>query len=86
MRERGHIYIEILTAMLGPRARAMLSRLIVGVCAGICYLWVWYSWKLLVEQYGDPMAYDELRAQFDAARKKATVDVRSSCYCRTVET
>ncbi len=28
----------------------------------------------------------QLRAQFDAARKKATVDVRASCYCRTVET
>jgi C4-dicarboxylate transporter, DctQ subunit len=65
VRERGHIYIEILTAMLGPRARAVLSRFIVSLCATICFIWVWYSWKLLTEQYDDPMGYDELRAQFD---------------------
>lgn len=65
VRERGHIYIEILTAMLGPRARAVLSRFIVTACAVTCFVWVWYSWQLLAERYDDPMAYDELRAQFD---------------------
>jgi C4-dicarboxylate transporter DctQ subunit len=65
VRERGHIYIEILTAMLGPVARRWLSRGVVGVCAIICFIWTWYSGLLLVELYDDPMAYDELRAQFD---------------------
>ena len=35
------------------------------LCAGICFVWAWYGAGLLVEQFGDPMAYDELRAQFD---------------------
>ena len=65
IRERGHIYIEILTAMLGPRARAVLSRSIATLCATICFIWMWYSLQLLLEQYDDPMSYDELRAQFD---------------------
>jgi C4-dicarboxylate transporter, DctQ subunit len=65
VRERGHIYIEILTAALGPRARSVLSRVIVIICAAICFIWAWYSASLLLEQYDDPMAYDELRAQFD---------------------
>lgn len=65
VRQRGHIYIEILTAALGPRARTILSRFLMVLCAGICFVWAWYGAGLLVEQFGDPMAYDELRAQFD---------------------
>ena len=65
VRERGHIYIEILTAVLAPWARNILSRGIVTFCAAICFVWVWYSAKLFTEQYADPMAFDELRAQFD---------------------
>ncbi|MEM7404248.1 MAG: TRAP transporter small permease [Pseudomonadota bacterium] len=73
IRQRGHIYIEILTAMLSPRARTVLSRLIAFACAITCFIWVWYSWQLLVEQYDDPMAYDELRAQFDIRSWLGTV-------------
>ena len=73
VRNRGHIYIEILTAMLSPRARNVLSRFIVTLCATICFIWVWYSWKLLAEQYADPMGYDELRAQFDIRTWVGTV-------------
>lgn len=65
VRQRGHIYIEILTAFLPPRPRRVLSRIIVASCTVICFIWVWYSWKLFAEQAADPMAYDELRAQFD---------------------
>lgn len=65
VRERGHIYIEILTALLKPRARSVLSRFIALFCASTCFLWTWYSGHLVMEQWDDPMAYDELRAQFD---------------------
>ena len=65
VRERGHIYIEILTALLNEGARKWLSRFITLVCAVICFIWAWYSGQLVMEQWQDPMAYDELRAQFD---------------------
>ena len=65
IRQRGHIYIELLTAAIGDGARNVLSRIIVLACAAICFVWVWYSWKLFAEQAADPMAFDELRAQFD---------------------
>ena len=65
VRERGHIYIEILTAVLKPGPRKWLSRFITLVCASVCFLWAWYSGQLVLEHLDDPMAYDELRAQFD---------------------
>jgi len=65
VRNRGHIYIELLTAALGPRTRNVLSRVIVLACAVICFIWAWYSAEMLAEQVSDPMAFDELRAQFN---------------------
>ena len=65
IRQRGHIYIELLTAAIPDRPRQVLSRIIVLVCAAICLIWVWYSGKLFLEQWNDPLAYDELRAQFN---------------------
>ena len=65
IRNRGHIYIEILTAMIPDRARRVLSRAIVIACAAICFVWAWYTWQLFAERWDDAMAFDELRAQFD---------------------
>ncbi len=65
VRDRGHIYIEILTALLSPGPRKWLSRFITLACACVCFLWAWYSGQLVLEQWDDPMAYDELRAQVD---------------------
>lgn len=65
VRDRGHIYIEILTAMLSSGPRKWLSRFITLMCACVCFLWAWYSGQMVMEHWNDPMAYDELRAQFD---------------------
>lgn len=65
IRNRGHIYIEILTAMIPDRARRVLSRTIVIACAAICFVWAWYTWQLFAERWVDEMSFDELRAQFD---------------------
>lgn len=65
IRQRGHIYIEMLTAALPERPRRALSRVIAVACAAICFVWAWYTWQLFVERWNDPMAFDELRAQFD---------------------
>ena len=70
---RSHIYIELLTAALPERPRVILSRIIVLACAAICFVWVWYTWALLIERVNDPMAFDELRAQFDIPRWLGTL-------------
>ncbi|MEM8856532.1 MAG: TRAP transporter small permease [Pseudomonadota bacterium] len=36
VRERGHVYIEIVTAALPARVRAIVSRLVSGLCIVIC--------------------------------------------------
>ena len=65
VRKRGHIYIELLTAALRERSRTIVSRLISLACALICFIWAWYTWALFIERWDDPLAFDQLRAQFD---------------------
>ena len=65
IRNRGHVYIELLTAALNERHRRILSRLICFIAGLVCGVWAWYTWLLFIERYEDIMAFDELRAQFD---------------------
>ena len=65
VRNRGHVYIELLTAALNDFYRKILSRLICLIAGIVCGVWAWYTWLLFVERYEDIMAFDELRAQFD---------------------
>lgn len=65
VRQRGHIYIELLTAAIPERARVYLSRGIVAAGALICFVWTWYTWGLFMERWNDNMSFDELRAQFN---------------------
>ena len=49
IRERGHIYIEILTAMLGSLgACSPIAVYRHATCATICFIWMWYSLQLLL--------------------------------------
>lgn len=63
VRTRGHVYIELLTAAVPERVRAVLSRAIAALCAVICLVWVWYTWIIFAEHVADPIAFDELRAE-----------------------
>ena len=65
VRNRGHVYIELLTAALNDRGRDILSRIICFLAGLVCLIWAWYTWLLFLERYDDMMAYDELRAQYD---------------------
>lgn len=67
VRQRGHVYIEMLTAALSERRRAVLSRTIAALAAATCLIWAWYSGKLA---YSDMVnvVYDELRGQYDLKR------------------
>ncbi len=63
IRNRSHIYIELLTAAVSDRIRDGLSRLIALICCVFCLAWTWYTWGLFAEHWGDVMAFDELRDQ-----------------------
>ncbi len=65
VRNRGHVFIEMLTAAVSPRIRDYLSRFICLVVAIVCLIWAWYTWQLFAERWDDSMAFDELRAQLD---------------------
>ena len=63
VRTRGHVYIELLTAAVPERSREVLSRGIAALCALICLVWVWYTFRIFIEHAEDPIAFDELRAE-----------------------
>jgi C4-dicarboxylate transporter DctQ subunit len=65
VRNRAHVFIEMLTAAVSPRARDYLSRAIAATAAAVCLLWAWYTGIILLEQFEDMMRFDELRAQLD---------------------
>ena len=65
VRNRGHVYIEMLTAAVPDRIRVILSRMIAIVAAVTCLIWTWYTWQIFLERWDDGMLFAELRAQLD---------------------
>ena len=55
VRSRGHVYIELLTAAVSPRWRAVLSRCVTGLCVLVCLVLSWYAaeatWKAYLRGY-----------------------------------
>jgi C4-dicarboxylate transporter, DctQ subunit len=51
VREKGHIYIEILLMHLGPVARRRLTMAIGVVCVGICAVIAWYGFKVTIADF-----------------------------------
>ena len=84
IRNRGHVYIELLTAALPERWRNGLSRAIALSCAVICLIWARYSASLVVEDYVD-VKYDEMRAQLDILRWLVTVSFPIGFFLMGIE-
>ena len=51
VRERGHVYIELLTAAAPAPVRNALSRAVSASCTAICLVLVWYSLDVTVDDY-----------------------------------
>jgi C4-dicarboxylate transporter DctQ subunit len=51
VREKGHIYIEILLMYLGPRPRAALTWLIGVVCIVVCLVLAWYGFQVTINDF-----------------------------------
>jgi C4-dicarboxylate transporter, DctQ subunit len=73
IRTRSHVYIEMLTAAVPDPVRVVISRLIALTGAAVCLIWAWYTFQIFLEQWDDPMGFDELRAQFDLRLWVSTV-------------
>jgi len=51
VREKGHIYIEILLMYLAPRARAALTMAIAVVCIAVCLVLAWYGFQVTITDF-----------------------------------
>ena len=51
VRKRGHVHVELVTAMLPGPAQRALSRLVALACAAICVLLAWKGYDLVMQDY-----------------------------------
>jgi TRAP-type C4-dicarboxylate transport system permease small subunit len=51
VREKGHIYVEILLMYLSPRRRAALRVLIGIICIAVCVVLAWYGFEVTIRDY-----------------------------------
>jgi C4-dicarboxylate transporter DctQ subunit len=48
VREKGHVYVELLLMALGRPARRWVTRLIGVICIAICFTMAWYGFEVTV--------------------------------------
>ena len=72
VRQRAHVFIELVTAIVGPRSRAVLSRSVATVSFLVCLLLAYHCGLLAWEDYSWGR-YDELRGQLDIPRWVVTI-------------
>jgi len=62
VREKGHIYVEILLMALGPKARARMTTAIGVTCIALCLVLAWYgfgiTWQNFVQAEKDVRSLD----------------------------
>ena len=51
VREKGHIYVEIMLMTLGERARARMTIAIGVACIALCLVLAWYGFGITVSDY-----------------------------------
>jgi len=51
VREKGHIYIELLISALSPHARRPLVWVILTLCLAVCLVLAWYGGAITVQNY-----------------------------------
>ncbi len=72
VRQRAHVFIELVTASVGSRTRTILSRAVATVSTLVCLALAYYCGLLAWEDYAWTR-YDELRGQLDIPRWIVTV-------------
>jgi len=51
VRQKGHIYVEILLMSLGPRARARMTLAIGLACIALCLVLAWYGFGITLQDF-----------------------------------
>jgi TRAP-type C4-dicarboxylate transport system permease small subunit len=51
VREKGHIYVEILLMYLSPRARRRLTLAIGICCVAVCAVLAWYGFRVTLQDF-----------------------------------
>ena len=51
VREKGHVFIELLTAAVPGSVQPVLSRTVSALCVIICLVLVWYTWGATARAY-----------------------------------
>jgi TRAP-type C4-dicarboxylate transport system permease small subunit len=51
VREKGHVYIELLTAAVSPRTRFWLTRVVYALCVLTCAVIFWFSLDVTIAHY-----------------------------------
>lgn len=51
VREKGHVFIELLTAAVPKEIQPALSRAVSALCIVICLVLVWYTWGATAKAY-----------------------------------
>src|SRR5258708_25396774 len=54
VREKGHIYVEILLMHLKPRARRWMMRFIGIACIAVCLVIAWYGFGVTIADFPGP--------------------------------
>jgi C4-dicarboxylate transporter DctQ subunit len=51
VREKGHVYIELVTAAVSPRTRFWLTRVVYALCVLTCAVIFWFSLEVTIDHY-----------------------------------
>ncbi|MGH6916784.1 MAG: TRAP transporter small permease, partial [Geminicoccaceae bacterium] len=51
VREKGHVYIELVTAAVGPRTRFWLTRVVYLLCVLTCAVIFWFALEVTIAHY-----------------------------------
>jgi C4-dicarboxylate transporter, DctQ subunit len=82
VREKGHVYIELVTAAVGPRTRFWLTRVVYALCVLTCAVIFWFSLKVTIDQW--QRAVIDVRS-FDMPRWLLTASIPLSFGLMIVE-
>lgn len=82
VREKGHVYIELVTAAVNPRTRFWLTRMVYGLCVLTCAVIFWFGLEVTIAHYQRDVI--DVRS-FDMPRWLLTASIPLSFGLMTIE-
>jgi TRAP-type C4-dicarboxylate transport system permease small subunit len=82
VREKGHVYIELVTAAVSPRTRFWLTRVVYALCVLTCAVIFWFGLEVTIAHYGRGVI--DVRS-FDMPRWLLTASIPLSFGLMTIE-